>query len=199
MVDQSVLEKYADLTLKKGVNLGQNQSLFITAPIEGAQFVKTIAEKAYALGAKNVHVNWEDDDLTRLKYTHTSDEVMEKYPEWRVKMQESFAEDGAAFISIHATDPDLLNEVDSNRKAKASKAAGVALKNFREYIMNDKVTWTVISIPTRAWAQKIFPDKSEEEAVKSLWDEIIKVVRVDKKDPIAAWDIHNKTLEKAHD
>src|SRR5690625_4123376 len=105
MVNKEVQEKYADLVLQNGVNLQRNQPLFITAPIEGAEFVRIIVEKAYALGAKNVHVNWEDDDLTRMKYAYAADEVMEKYPDWRVKMQESFAEDGAAFVSIHATDP----------------------------------------------------------------------------------------------
>src|SRR5699024_6026654 len=126
------------------------------------------------------------------------DDVMESYPDWKVQMQESFAENGAAFISIHATDPDLLLGIDSSRIAKASKAAGVALKNFREYTMNDKVTWTVVSIPTKAWAQKIFPDLEADRAVERLWEEIFKMVRVDQADPIAAWDKHNHILEKAH-
>ena len=199
MVDKKLQEKYADITLQNGVNLQQNQSLYITAPIEGADFARILARKAYDLGAKNVHINWEDDELTKLKYTYAAEEVMETYPEWRVKMQESFAEEGAAFISIHATDPDLLNGIDSARIAKASKAAGVALKGFREYIMNDRVCWTVISIPTKAWAQKIFPEKRPEEALASLWDEIMKMVRIDQEDPVAAWEKHNETLRKAHE
>lgn len=199
MVERKIQEKYADITLQKGVNLQKNQSLFITAPVEGAEFARILAEKAYGLGAKNVHINWEDDTITKLKYTYAADEVIETFPEWRKDMQESFAEKGAAFVSIHATDPDLLNEVDPNRIAKASKTAGIALKKFREYIMNDRVTWTVISIPTAAWAKKIFPDKTGEEAVASLWNEIIKMVRVDQADPVAAWDEHNDTLKKAHE
>jgi len=195
----SALEKYADVTLKKGVNLQENQSLFISAPIEGADFARILVKKAYGLGAKNVHVDWQDDELTRLKYTHAAVEVMETYPEWRVKLQESFAEEDAAFISISATDPDLLNEVDPNRIAKASKAAGVALKRFRKYMMNDKFPWTVISIPTKRWAQKVFPDKSPEDATEALWDEIMKMVRVDQEDPIAAWDEHIDRLKKAHE
>lgn len=199
MIDNKIKEKYADITLQNGVNLQRNQSLFITAPIEGADFARILAKKAYELGAKNVHINWEDDELTRLKYEHAAEEVMETFPEWRVKLQESFAEEGAAFVSIHATDPDLLNGIDSTRIAKASKAAGVALKVFREYIMNDRVTWTVISIPTKAWAQKVFPEKNSEEAVASLWNEIIKTVRVDQEDPVKAWENHNDTLRKAHE
>lgn len=193
-----VLEKYAELVLVKGVNVQKDQAVVVSAPIEGAEFTRILVKKAYELGAKNVHINWGDDELVRLKYKHASDEVMEQYPDWQVQMMESFAEDGAAFISIHATDPDLLQEIDSERVAKASKAAGVALKVFREYMMNDRVTWSVISIPTEAWAQKIFPDKPATEAVQSLWDEIIKMVRVDEADTLKAWDQHNDVLEKAY-
>lgn len=198
MVEQAILEKYADIALQKGVNVQKNQPVVINAPIEGAEFVRIMAKKAYELGAKDVHINWSDDELTLLKYTHATDEVIGTFPEWKVKLQESYAEDGAAFISIHATDPDLLKDVDQGRIASANKAAGIALKNFRNYIMNDKNTWVVLAIPTEAWAQKIFPDKSIDEAMALLWDEIIKTVRVDQEDPVAAWDNHNEQLEKAH-
>lgn len=198
MIHTDILEKYAELVLIKGVNVQQDQAVVVSAPIEGATFTRILAEKAYELGAKNVHINWSDDELVRLKYEHASDEVIDEFPSWRVQMMEEFAEDGAAFVSIHATDPDLLKEIDSKRVARASKAAGVAMKTFREYTMNDKVTWSVISIPTEAWAQKIFPDKSADEAVQALWDEIIKMVRIDEEDTIAAWNKHNDVLEKAY-
>ncbi len=198
MIHTDILEKYAELVLIKGVNVQQDQAVVVSAPIEGATFTRILAEKAYELGAKNVHINWSDDELVRLKYEHASDEVIDDFPSWRVQMMEEFAEDGAAFVSIHATDPDLLKEIDSKRVARASKAAGVAMKTFREYTMNDKVTWSVISIPTEAWAQKIFPDKSADEAVQALWDEIIKMVRIDEEDTIAAWNKHNDVLEKAY-
>lgn len=198
MIDQSTLEKYADLVLHKGVNLQKNQALFLNAPVEGADFARLIAKKAYELGAKDVYVNWADDELGLLKFQHATDEVIENFPEWRVQLQESYANDGAAFVSIHVTDPDLLASVDGKRIAAANKAAGIALTKFRQKLMNDEVVWTVISIPTVAWAKKIFPEKSADEAVSALWDEIVKMVRVDKEDPIAAWDVHNETLEKAH-
>ncbi|MFP3489547.1 aminopeptidase, partial [Staphylococcus sp. SIMBA_130] len=46
-------------------------------------------------------------------------------------------------------------------------------------------------------AQKIFPDKSKEDAVESLWEAIVNIVRVDQEDPIVAWDKHNATLKTA--
>lgn len=197
MNEQTLQDRYADLVLQKGVNIQKNQALVINAPIEGATFVRLVAKKAYLLGAKNVHINWSDDELTFLKYKHAADEVIETVPDWKVDMQESFAEDGAAFLSIHATDPDLLKDIDPSRIAAANKAAGIALKKFREYTMNDIVTWSVISIPTAAWAEKIFPDKTADDAVAALWKTIYKMVRVDGDNPLEVWDEHNQTLENA--
>lgn len=199
MIEQNTLEKYADLVLQNGVNIQKDQALVINAPIEGADFTRIMVRKAYELGAKDVHVNWADDALSLLKFQHATDEVIEDFPEWRVQLQESYANDGAAFVSIYATDPDLLASVDPKRVAAASKAAGIALTKFRQKMMNDEVTWTVISIPTVAWAQKIYPELSADEAVSRLWDDIIKIVRVDKDDPIAAWAEQNATLKKAHE
>lgn len=197
MKEQTLQEKYADLVLQMGVNLQTNQALVINGPVEGADFVRLVAEKAYELGAKEVHVNWADDELSLLKYQHATEEVIENFPDWKVQLQESYAKDGAAFLSIHATDPDLLQDVEPARVAKASKAAGQALKEFQKYIMNDWVTWTVISIPTVKWAEKINPDKTGNDAVEALWETIYTMTRIGEGDPIKEWEAHNTTLENA--
>jgi len=114
-------------------------------------------------------------------------------------LHDSYAEDGAAVLSIRSTDPDLLKDIDPTRVANANKAGAQAMKNFRKYTMNDKITWSIISIPTGAWAQKIFPNETQERAIEKLWDAIVNIVRVDKEDPIGAWDNHNKTLETARE
>lgn len=199
MVNQQTQEKYAELALKTGVNLQKGQALMINAPIEGAEFTKKVVRKAYEMGAKDVHINWVDDELTLLKYENAPEEVIANYPEWKVKLHDYYAEDGAAVLSIRSTNPDLLKDIDPSLVAKANRAAAKAMVNFRKYTMNDKITWSIISIPTGDWAQKIFPDKSREDAMESLWDAIVKIVRVDQDDPVAAWDEHNKTLETARE
>lgn len=199
MVSKDIQEKYATLALKTGVNLQKGQALMVNAPIEGAEFTRMVARKAYEMGAKEVHINWVDDELTLLKYKYAPDEVLKNFPKWRVMMQDSFAEDGAAVLSIRSTDPDLLKDIDPKRVAMAQKAAGEASKNFRSYTMNDRIPWSIISIPSGDWAKKIFPDKSQEEAIASLWDAIVKIVRVDRDDPVQAWKEHNATLKTARE
>lgn len=199
MVEEQTKEKYARLALETGVNLQKNQALMINAPIEGAAFTRIVARKAYELGAKNVHINWSDDELARLKYENAPDTVLNTVPQWKVDMQESFAEDGAAVLSILSTDPDLLKDVSPERVANASKAAAEAMKTFRSYTMNDKITWSIIAIPTGDWAQKIFPNDTKTDAVEKLWDAIVQIVRVDHDDPVEAWKEHNATLATARE
>lgn len=199
MISQEIQEKYATLALKTGVNLQKGQALMINSSIEGADFTRTVVKKAYELGAKDVHVNWSDDELTLLKYTHASDEVLAHFPDWRVDLSNDYIEDGAAILSISSTNPDLLKDIDPSRIALANKASAEKMTRFQDYIMNDKVTWSVISIPTGDWAQKVFPDKSREAAKEALWEVIVNIVRVDQDDPLAAWEEHNKTLGMAVD
>ncbi|API91889.1 aminopeptidase [Virgibacillus pantothenticus] len=199
MVTQQTQEKYAELALRTGVNLQTGQALMINAPIEGADFTKIVVRKAYEMGAKDVHINWVDDELTRLKFEYAPDEVIAHFPEWKVMLHNSFAEDGAAILNIRSTNPDLLQGIDPSRVAKANKAGAEAMKKFRKYTMNDKIAWSIISIPTGDWAQKIFPDKSREDAIESLWAAIVKIVRVDQENPVAAWETHNESLRVARE
>src|SRR5699024_6036261 len=127
MVDQRTKEKYAELALRTGVNLQKGQALMINAPVEGADFTKIVVRKAYELGAKDVHINWVDDELTLLHYENAPDEVIATYPEWKVKLHNMYAEDGAAVLSIRSTNPDLLKDIDPSRVAKANKAAAEAM------------------------------------------------------------------------
>ena len=199
MANQKNMEKYAELALKTGVNLQPDQPLLVNAPIEGADFTRIVVRKAYELGARNVEVNWSDDALTLLKYENVPEEVLTDVPQWQVDKYLSFAKKGAAILSIRSTNPDLLKDIDPGRVAKASKAGAEAMKDLRKYTMNDLIPWSIISIPTGDWAQKIFLEQSKEEAVESLWEQIFKIVRVDQEDPVAAWEAHNDTLRKARE
>ena len=177
MVDKfkDLLDKYANLIVKVGINQQQGEPLVINAPVEGVEFVRLLAKHAYDLGATEVHVNWNDGVLTRLKYDHAPMEVFENFPKWYADGLEDYAEKGAGFISISAQDPYLLKGVDPKKIAASNKSASLGLKNFRKYTMNDLNSWCVMSIPTRDWAKRVFPDVAEDEAVEKLWDAILEL------------------------
>ncbi|MGG0237972.1 aminopeptidase [Bacillus rhizoplanae] len=191
---EQTLEKYAALAVNVGVNIQPGQTLNIGAPIEAAPFVRLVTKKAYESGAKHVYVDWVDENLTRLKFDLAPEEAFSEFPAWKAHAREELAKEGAAFLSIYAENPDLLKGVDPKRIASANRAAGEAMKAAREYMMTDKVSWCVISVPTTEWAAKVFPDVPEEEQVAKLWDAIFQATRADLENPVQAWNEHNSNL-----
>jgi len=190
------LEKFASLAVKVGVNIQKGQTLFVNAPLESAQLIRKIAIKAYEAGAKHVYVNWSDEELTYIKYKHAPDEAFHEFPSWQTFMMEQLTNEGAAFLTIYSLNPDLLKDVDPERIANFNKASSTALSNYRSALMSDRNRWSIISVPTPAWAKKIFPELPEDEAVQKLWDVIFDVTRVSHDDPVEAWKQHNNRLSK---
>lgn len=197
---QDLLQAYAELVVRIGVNLQKDQILVINAPIECAEFARTIAEAAFAAGAHDVVVSWSDEQLAHIRYAEGKKQLFTEFPEWRRAFYEDYAAQGAAFVSIAARDPEIFGDIDPEKLKLSNQAAGAALMEYRERLMNNRNTWCVVSVPTRGWAKKVFPELSEEEAVARLWKEIFKTVRVgDGIDTVKAWQEHIDFLHKAAD
>lgn len=193
---ETKLKNYAELAIKVGVNIQKGQTLVINSPIECAPFVRLLARSAYDAGANNVHVEWYDDELRRMKYLNAPIEVFENPPKWKADGYEQFAKEGAAFLSIAASNPELLKGVDPEKIATNNKASAKIAKGYMEYMLNSVVSWCVVSIPTKEWAEKVFPNVSHDEAYEKLWDAIFETVRIDKEDPVKAWEEHLATIEE---
>lgn len=189
-----MLNDYAKLCVKVGINVQPGQPLVIGAPIEGAEFVRLIAKHAYEAGAKEVHVNWNDEYLSKIKYENAPMEVFENFPKWYADGMEEYAKDGAGFISISAQDPELLKDIDPKKIAANNKSSSIALKEFRNYTMNDINAWCVVSIPTESWAKRVFPHNTGAEAVERLWKAIFDATRMNFEDPVKAWRDHMANL-----
>lgn len=199
MNKENLLKKYAKLAIYQGVNVQKNQTLVISSPIECAKFTRMLVEEAYIKGAKEVVVQWNDELTGKLKYKYSPMEVFETVPEWVKESRLSYAKEGACFLSISASDPELLKDVDPKKVATFRKVSSIASREFSSRLMSNENAWSIVSIPTVGWAKKVFPNVSEDEAVEKLWDAIFKIVRVDSQDPVKAWEEHKNTLKKNMD
>ncbi|MBB3112649.1 aminopeptidase [Paenibacillus phyllosphaerae] len=197
-VSQEKLEKYAELIVRTGVNVQQGQDVYVTAAIEMAPLARLVADKAYNAGARNVHIDWTDDTLSRLKYEKAADDVFTSFPDWEKDKRMSFVDKGAAFIAIVSSNPDLLKGIDPQRIANFQKASGTALSGYRQAVQADKVPWSVVAASTEAWAAKVFPEAGAD-AVDQLWEAIFTAVRLNEADPVQAWDAHNANLHQKAD
>lgn len=189
------LDKYAALAVEVGVNVQPGQTLILLAPLTAAPLVRKVVKRAYEVGAKNVYLEWSDDDVTRLKYELAPSEAFLEFPMWRAKGFEEMAENNAAYLYIDASNPDLLNGIDPQRIQDARKTSSAAMRRFNQYTMGEKISWSMVAYPSQAWADKVFPSLPAEQRVNALWKAIFEATRIDQDDPVLAWKRHSDTLE----
>lgn len=190
-----LMNKYAKLAIQTGVNVQKGQTLLIQAKAEHVEFVRLCVNEAYASGAKEVIVKFSDDYIGKMHYENQSIETLTDIPQWRIDEFNDYISKDFCILSVYAPSPGILKDVDGTKIAAASKASGEALKAYREYMMANKGQWSLISLPTKEWAEVVFPDLDEKEGQEKLLEAILYSVRIDEEtDPVALWDAHNHKL-----
>ncbi|QVK21305.1 aminopeptidase [Mycoplasmatota bacterium] len=189
------LKKYANLLLRKGVNLQEGQELLLSAPIDAKDLVEEIVTIAYKdIKSGRVHINWNYGKLTRISFDYANEDVLLNIPEYSIMKYREVLDNGAAMLSIIASDPKLLAGVDPSLLAKVSKENAIKMKPISTEVMSGKVRWSLGAMPSEAWAKTVFPNVEPEEAVEKLWEYIFACTRVDQDDPIKAWNEHEDHL-----
>ena len=190
------IEKYCELIVKSGLNVQKGQKVVITSPVDCAEFARIMAEKAYNAGAKQVIMRWGDEPIMRLTYLHADPAIFDVCDPWITMMMDQLSEEGSAFLSIAARDPEAYRGVNPDYMQRYNRATSLGLEAFYNRTMANEVPWCVVSVPTEAWATKVFPDaKDADEAIGLLWDAILKSSRVDDGDASENWSKHDATLK----
>jgi len=184
------LEEFAKLAIEVGVNVQKGQPLDIKATIDAVDLVRECVKAAYQKGASFVTVSYMDDVTDRLDYEYQSDEIISEVPTWTIERIKYNITKGYCRLVIIGNDPDLLKGIDTNKVQKASVARMKAMEPYRYYSMNNIGQWSIIAYPNLAWAKKVFPNKKDDEALKSLWDAIMNASRVELGKTIENWKKH---------
>ncbi len=194
-IQDTRLREYASLLVRVGINLEKGQTLVIASPVDCAYFARLCAEEAYACGAREVVMRWHDDAITRMTYLHADSTVFDETAAWLREFFNGYAEKGAAYLSISASDPENLLGVDPDRLSRLTRANGKALAPFYEGQTTNAFPWCIASIPIPAWAKKVFPALAPEAAMDALWDAIFKSVRITGDGhAVARWHEHADAL-----
>ncbi|AEB06172.1 aminopeptidase II [Coriobacterium glomerans PW2] len=190
------IERYADLIIRRGVNVRSGQEVVVEAAVEQRRFAELLTRKAYAAGAAHVTVIWRDDAVTRLTYEHVDLASLERVPEWERVQLESLAQAGACFVFVEGADPAALQGIDPAKPATAASARNSQCKSFRRGLDFNINPWCCAGAPVPAWARHVFPDACEEVALYRLWCAILSAARADGEDPESDWELHDATFEK---
>ncbi len=198
-IDPNQIDRLAELAVYTGVGLKPEQNLLITAPIESLPLVRRISVHAYKAGAGLVTPIFSDPEITLARYRHAHNNSFDKAANWLYNAMGEAFDDNTARLAIAGDDPMLLANEDADKVGRANKALSIAYKPARERITRFDINWNIISWPGTAWANRMFPELSDNEAKKKLAEAIFSASRVDKKDPQASWKMHNAALKEKSD
>ena len=191
-MQKTKLRAYAKLIAKKGANVQKGQVVWITAALDQPEFVEMLVKECYALGAKRVTVDWQYLPLTVLDSKHISLKELSSVEEWQKQKMQYQTDNLPVRIYLDSDDPDGLDKADQEKMAKARMAQYPIKKPYIDAIEN-KYQWCIASVPSKAWANKVFPNEKTTKALEKLWEAILTTSRAEG-DPIANWTQHNSVL-----
>ncbi|RCW77213.1 aminopeptidase [Saliterribacillus persicus] len=195
LVSEEQLKKYAELAVRAGVNVQKNQLVIIHSDIKNVTFARLIQKSAYESGASNVVIDWTDEQSTKEFYLNAADDAIDHFPNWQKARFKEWDDAGAAYIHIISENLDVFEDVSTERISRFQKASRTMLKDYYAKIRSHEVRWCLLAVPYFAWATKVFPHLSKEEALESLWQLILRGARADGTNPIKDWEIHDRALE----
>src|SRR5699024_5517439 len=198
---QEKLIQYAELLVAVGMNVQKGQQVFIRSSDDATELTHYIVEAAYKRGASDVKVEYSDDRLSRLKFEYETVEHFEnnEVKDYEVAKRMDYVERGAANLALITQDPDLLNGIDRDKLATFQRQYSIAYKGYMEASQKNQFPWCVAAYPSKAWASRVYPDLTTEEAYSKFIDEVLDIVRVDGNDPVANWKAHIENLSKHAD
>ena len=189
-------DRYADLTVRSGVNVQPGQDVVITCPVDCAGFARALGRAAYRAGAREVVTLWSDEILTRCKYEYAGIEVLEQIPDWFVQSRLYYAERGGCFINVYAGNPDAYAGIDPEKLKAAALASNRAFEKYYAYTTTNRCSWCIVAAPVEVWAKKVFPEAEPAKACMLLSEAIEKAMRLNIPDPVEAWKRHNETIRQ---
>ncbi len=190
------LQQYAELLVKVGMNVQPKQPVFIRSSVETLELTHLIVEEAYRCGASDVRVVYSDPTLKRLKFENESVEHFANHEikSYDVEARMDYVKRGAANLALISEDPDLMDGIDSQKLQAFQQQNARAFKGYMESVQKNQFPRVVAAFPSKAWAKRVYPELSVEEAYIKFIDEVFDIVRIDGNDPVENWRQHIANL-----
>ncbi|WP_390408554.1 aminopeptidase [Lacticaseibacillus jixiensis] len=186
------LKKYAALAVHTGVGVQPGDTVYLQIDTEQRELAHLITAEAYAAGAAEVQLWWQDDTIARFDIAHMKESRLKHpSPDMAAKFK-YWLKHHAKRITVTSGDPDNLAGLDPRRIADQQAGFRDAYAPLIDAISSNQISWTIIGAASKAWAKKVFPEALD--PVDELWDAIFKTTRIYADDPAAAWRKHDELL-----
>ena len=188
---KTVLREYARLIVRAGMNVQKGQEVQIRAGLDQPEFVKLVVEECYK--AKEVVVQFDYQPLQKVHVRYQSVKTLGEVKEWQKAKQQHFCDVLPCTLYLMSDDPDGLKGINMKKMAQARQLSYPIIKSYADQREN-KQQWCIAAVPGAAWAKKMFPGMSKNQAMEKLWEAIIFTSRVTE-DSVATWKEHSANLK----
>ncbi len=190
----TVIEAYAKLVVRVGVNVQFGQRVVIRGAVEHAPVARALATEAYRVGASHVSIEYTDLVVRRAAVDHAPAESLGRVLPHEVEGIRAWRADRPALISLTGNPhPTLMEGADPARLA-ASMPMDL-MREFLPIVSTNLIAWTVVAAPNPAWAQTVLGEPD----VERLWQAVAVAMRLDQDDPVDAWKQHIAKLAGRRD
>ena len=189
---KSILREYARLIVRVGANVQQGQEVRIRAGLDQPEFVTMVVEEAYRAGARKVIMEWFYQPISKLDSRYQTVETMGTVEEWEKARMEHNCAVVPVRIFLDSADPDGMKGDNAQKRSEARKLSYPILKPYTDRLEGHD-QWCIAAVPGAAWARKVFPGLTKNQAVEKLWEAILFTSRVTD-DPVKAWQEHDRNL-----
>jgi len=188
-VSADLTRRLAELAVVTGVNLQPGQDLVVLAwDPEQAPLVRAVCDCAYRHGARFVNAVYWDAHVKHSRLTHAPTETLDFVPDWWNTVTTEAVARGSAVIHLHTpARPELLEDIPPER---AIRDVMPIPRMFWDAVDQGDIVWTVVPGVWPGLAQSILGNGD----VDTLWEILAPILRLDARDPEAAWRDHMARL-----
>ena len=178
--------KYAELLLKRCLNVKKNQPLLISTPIEPLDFIRELTSVALELGVKDIYYDYNDSYIKHSHLKYLNNDEISTNSLFNKKIFDEYTKKGAAVLMLTGGSPDIMKDINPEILAFNAKLSNSSRKLFRKLQLTYEVPWCIASVATLDHAKKVFPSSTT--PLNDLWESIFEMCLIDKKDPIKEWN-----------
>lgn len=183
-------EKYIELLLKGCLKL-ENQPLFINYNSVIKDFVNKVVKYAKKIGISDIYLDERDLNKEHDLLLNLNVDDISKQDIFNCKIWDDYAKKDAAFLLLDSDIPNLMDDVDSEKIAKASYVRQTTKPIYKEKQLNSQIAWCIAAVPNEHWAKEIY--YNSENALLDFWNVLADICMLKDENPISSW---NKQLKR---
>lgn len=185
---RELLEKYAYLLVKVGLDVQPGQKVIIEAPVETYDFARMVTKAAYQQKAGEVVVHYTDASLSKFNALNMEASEVAAVQEWEKQSLSHYLDEGACSLLFASPNPHLMDDLNGEQAHAIQTHTNDKRNIIRSKIASDGIQWCIAAVPNQPWAEAVMPNVDKAIVLDKFWEQILKLVYVDERhDPVETW------------